>query len=202
MPAPLPAPPLCSQPPSAQTTAPRVRPPILLAVIYLAFVSLGLPDSVAGVAWPSVRAELGLPLEGLGLLNTLLLWLSALSSVGNGLLVSRLGTGLVAALSCVLTALGLFGYATAPAAWALFLSAIALGFGQGAVDSGLNLYVARHYSARHMNWLHSFWGVGASLGPLIMSSALAWLNWRWGYAILGSMQLVLAGVVGASILPG
>ena len=180
----------------------RVRPPILLLFIYLAFISLGLPDSVAGVAWPSMRAELGAPLEKLGLISGVVLWISAFSSATSGFVAQRLGTGLLTALSCLCTALGLLGYALAPSLGFVLLCALPLGLGQGAVDSGLNLYVARHYSARHMNWLHSFWGVGATLGPLIMTLALANLDWRWGYGALALLQALLGVCVGLSILPG
>lgn len=168
---------------------------ILLAVIYLAFISLGLPDGVLGVAWPSIRSELGLPLESMGLLTTSLLVMSALSSFFSSRVLKRWGTGSVTFFSGLMTGLALLGYSLAPGFPWLLLCTIPLGFGQGAVDSGLNLYVAEHYSARHMNWLHCFWGIGASAGPTIMTLALVAFHWRIGYRIVSCIQLLLAAIL-------
>lgn len=178
------------------------RPVALLCIIYLAFVSLGLPDGVLGVAWPAIRGEMGLPLESVGLLLTLLLVLSAFSSVVSGFVLRRLGTGLTTMLSGVMTGIGLLGFVFAPGFWWLALCIVPLGLGQGAVDSGLNLYVARHYSSRHMNWLHCFWGVGAAAGPVIMTTALLTTGWREGYGSIAAIQLGLAAVLWWSLRAG
>jgi fucose permease len=165
----------------------------LVPVIYLAFISLGLPDSVLGVAWPSMRIALGSPLEAAGLLAVILTSCSAISSIASGFVVKKLGTGPVVLVSTLLTALGLFGYSLSPSyAWVL-VAALPLGFGQGAIDSTLNGYVATHYSSRHMNWLHASWGVGATLGPLIMTFAIAsGGTWRLGYKAISGVQAFLA----------
>jgi len=164
----------------------------LVPVIYMAFISLGLPDSVLGVAWPSMRVALGAPLEAAGLIALILTSCSALSSVLSGAIAKRLGAGPIVLISSALTALGLFGYSLSPSyAWVL-VSALPLGFGQGAVDSTLNGYVASHYSSRHMNWLHASWGVGATVGPLIMTAAIASGGWRGGYRAISCVQAALA----------
>jgi fucose permease len=164
----------------------------LVPVIYMAFISLGLPDSVLGVAWPSMRAALGAPLEAAGLIALILTSCSAISSVLSGAITKRLGTGPIVLISSALTALGLFGYSLSPSyAWVL-VSALPLGFGQGAVDSTLNGYVASHYSSRHMNWLHASWGIGATVGPLIMTAAIASGSWRGGYRTISCVQALLA----------
>ncbi len=165
----------------------------LIPVIYLAFISLGLPDSVLGVAWPAMRLSLGAPLEAAGLIALILTSCSAVSSVASGFVSRRLGTGPVVLISSLLTALGLFGYSLSPSyAWVL-ASALPLGFGAGAVDSTLNGYVASHYSSRHMNWLHASWGIGATIGPLIMSAVIAGGGtWRRGYQAISGIQATLA----------
>ncbi len=178
------------------------RQTALLVIIYLAFISLGLPDSVLGVAWPSIRIELGIPLEGMGVITTLLLIMSAFSSIVSTRALNKFGTAGVTFFSSALTALALLGYAFSASFVWLILFAIPLGLGQGAVDSGLNRYVAEHYSARHMNWLHCFWGLGASVGPLIMTRALLAKGWRTGYSVLSTVQLCLAAVFLVSILVG
>lgn len=162
---------------------------LLLVFIYIAFVSLGLPDSILGVAWPSMRGELGIPLQGAGLIAIVLTACSAISSVSSAFVARRLGTGPVVAVSCFLSAIGLVGYSFAPSfAWVL-VAAVPLGFGQGSVDSSLNAYVASGYSSRHMNWLHASWGIGATIGPMIMTQALvSGLLWRNGYRIIASLQ--------------
>lgn len=167
--------------------------PFILIVIYLAFISLGLPDSTLGVAWPSFRLAVGAPLEAAGLVAVVLTVCSAVSSIASGHVTGRFGTGRVVAVSCALTAIGLAGYSIAPSfAWVM-VAALPLGFGQGAVDSSLNAYVAAHYTSRHMNWLHACWGVGATLGPVIMSRAIVdGGSYGIGYRIIGSIQGALA----------
>lgn len=165
---------------------------LLLATVYLAFISLGLPDSVLGVAWPGMRASLGQELASAGLITLVLTVGSALSSFVGGRVLARWGTGPVVTASGLLTGLALLGFALSPSFALLLLLAVPLGLGAGAVDARLNQFVAAHYSARHMNWLHGCWGVGATLGPLIMASALtSATGWRQGYLWIGGVQLGL-----------
>ncbi len=165
----------------------------LLALVYFAFVSLGLPDSVLGVAWPAMRTTFAQPLEAVGLVTLLLTACSAASSFASAAVLRRLGTGPVVMLSGFLTGFALLGFALAPSfAWIMLL-ALPLGFGAGSVDAGLNHFVAEHYSSRHMNWLHGCWGVGATIGPFIMGAALAGANgWQAGYRSIAIVQLALA----------
>lgn len=173
-----------------------MRYSILLIVIYLAFISLGLPDGVFGVAWPNMRIDFGMPLAAAGIITILLLSCSAFSSFISGKVLKRFGTGKVTFISCAMTGLALLGYSKAPSfAW-LVLLAIPLGLGQGAVDSGLNNYVANNYSSRHMSWLHCFWGLGATLGPFIMTKTLsADKSWRYGYSTISAIQIFLAFIL-------
>ena len=166
---------------------------LLLGLIYLAFISLGLPDSVLGVAWPAMRGEFGRSLEDAGLLTMILTTCSALSGFASGLVLSRLGTGKVVAISGFMTGLALLGFALAPSFHWIVLLVIPLGLGAGSVDAGMNHFVARHYSARHMNWLHGCWGIGATIGPVVMGAALAGrFGWQGGYAVIAVIQLLLA----------
>ena len=172
-----------------------MNPALLLGIIYLAFISLGLPDSVLGVAWPSMRGSLGQPLESAGMITLVLTVFSALSSLASGALLSRFGTGAVVAVSGLLTGFALMGFSYSPSLFAVMLLALPLGLGAGAVDAGLNHHVARHYSSRHMNWLHGCWGIGATLGPIIMGWALASAGgWTLGYRLIAGIQLVLAAL--------
>jgi fucose permease len=166
---------------------------LLLGIIYVSFISLGLPDGVMGVAWPAVRVDMGQPLAAVGVFTLVGTVCAAVSSYFAGAIVKRVGTGVVVAASCLMTALALVGYAYAPSfAWLVALS-IPMGIGAGAVDTSLNHFVAAHYSSRHMNWLHGFWGVGATLGPLIMSWSVATpAGWTLGTRTIGLMQLTLA----------
>lgn len=173
---------------------------LLLVFIYIAFVSLGLPDSILGVAWPSMRFSLGVPLEGAGLIALVLTVCSAISSVSSAAVNKRIGTGPVVAASCLLTATGLVGYSFAPSFLWILAAAVPLGFGQGGVDSSLNGYVAANYASRHMNWLHASWGIGATLGPVIMTQVLvSGLIWRDGYRIIAALQGALALLFVASL---
>lgn len=168
----------------------------LLFIIYAAFISLGLPDGVLGVAWPAMRLSLDQPLAAVGLMTLVLTVCSAASGFFSGRVVARLGTGLVVMLSGVLTGVALLGFSFAPAFGWLLLLTIPLGLGAGAVDAGLNHFVAAHYSSRHMNWLHGFWGVGATLGPVLMGMALAGTaGWASGYRTIALIQLGLAALL-------
>jgi fucose permease len=162
----------------------------LLALAYLAFVSLGLPDTVIGVAWPTIRDRFGLSQAALGAALSVGVGGYALSSVLAGRLVARLGVGRLLAASCGLVALGLVGYASAPR-WALFVPmAAVIGLGSGAIDSSLNGWAAHHVPVRHMNWLHACWSLGATAGPAMMTAVLA----RGAPYSLG--YLILAGALG------
>ncbi len=174
---------------------------LLLAVMYLAFISLGLPDTVLGVAWPAVRVKLHLPLEAAGVLAMTTTLATAFSSFASGHILSKAGTGRVVFASCVLTGFALTGYAQAPSLIWLLACALPLGLGAGAVDTGLNNFVARNYSSRHMSWLHCFWGIGASLGPAIMTISMKEHagGWQHGYMRLGVLQLGIALLLGVSL---
>ncbi|WP_206188229.1 sugar MFS transporter [Sanguibacter sp. HDW7] len=173
---------------------------LLLAIIYVAFVSLGLPDSLVGAGWPAMHGDLGVPVAAAGVLTMIIAGGTIASSLLSARLTSRFGTGLVTAASVATTAAALVGFATSDSFWMLCIWAVPYGLGAGAVDAALNNYVALHYAARHMNWLHSFWGVGASISPFIMSHALASeLGWTGAYSIVGVIQISLAVVLFASL---
>ncbi len=166
---------------------------LLLPIIYLGYISLGLPDGTFGVAWPRMHAGLGAPVGLVGTLALVGTLFSATSSFASGRIIRRFHTGPVVLISCVLTGSGLMLVAHAQSIWWLWLAVIPLGFGAGAVDTGLNGYVARHYSGRHMNWLHACWGIGASCGPFIITRAMAGSGgWRGGFSTIASVQLSLA----------
>ncbi|WP_446213781.1 MFS transporter [Micromonospora sp. IBSANI012] len=171
-------------------TPPRAS---LLLLAYLAFVSLGLPDGLIGVGWPSIRADLGVPTEAVGLVLTAGTVGYLTSSVLAGFTLARLGVGRLLAGSTVLASLALTGYASTPELALMIGCALVLGLGSGAVDSGLNAYAAGAFGPRHMTWMHACFGLGVALGPLIMTGALgAGLSWRWGYGLVAAAQLALA----------
>ena len=173
---------------------------LLLIVIYLAFISLGLPDSVLGIAWPYIRADFNKPLEAAGILTIFATVFSALSSILSGHVLIRFGTGRVTFVSCLMTATGLIGYSIAPSFLWLLPCVPLLGFGAGAIDCGLNYFVAKNYSSRHMNWLHCCWGIGATIGPIILTSFVARNGaWRSGYLTLGAIQMTLSVALFASL---
>ena len=164
----------------------------LLMMIYLSFISLGLPDSMLGSAWPAMNVSLNAPLWGAGLVQMLISFCTIISSLNSAKLIRRFGTGKLTAISVATTALALLGFSLAKNYAFLLLMAVPLGLGAGAVDAGLNNFVALHYEAKHMSWLHCFWGVGAIISPFIMSFALKNLNWNSGYRIVGFIQLAIA----------
>lgn len=165
---------------------------LLLAIIYIAFVSLGLPDSLLGAGWPVMQQSLDVPVGFAGIVTMIIASGTVLSSLASERLTRRFGAGLVTAVSVAMTAAALFGFSASGEFWMLCLWAIPYGLGAGAVDAALNNYVALHYAARHMNWLHSFWGVGASISPFIMSYAItSGLGWSGAYLIVGVIQAVL-----------
>jgi fucose permease len=166
---------------------------ILLGIVYLGFISLGLPDGTLGVAWPPLHTELNLPIGLAGTILVVATVLSGIAAFSSGRIIARFGTGPVVLVSCVLTGSALLLISHAQNLTWLLVTAVPLGFGAGAVDAGLNGYVARHYSGRHMNWLHACWGIGATCGPLIMAQALTTDGgWRSGYFAIGTAQLSLA----------
>lgn len=165
----------------------------LLVLIYIAFISLGLPDSVLGSAWPVMQAELGAPLSLAGYISMVVSAGTVVSSLASNRLITRFGVGKVTAVSVLMTAAGLLGISLVPGAWMLFLCAIPLGLGAGSVDAALNNFVALHYAARHMSWLHCFWGVGATAGPMILSLQLSHgASWRSAYGLISGIQFALA----------
>ena len=165
----------------------------LLVLIYIAFISLGLPDSVLGSAWPVMQAELGAPLSLAGYISMVVSAGTVVSSLASNRLITRFGVGRVTAVSVLMTAAGLLGISLVPGAWMLFLCAIPLGLGAGSVDAALNNFVALHYAARHMSWLHCFWGVGATAGPMILSLQLSHgASWRSAYGLISGIQFALA----------
>ncbi|MBN9175912.1 MAG: MFS transporter [Microbacterium sp.] len=173
---------------------------LLLAIIYIAFVSLGLPDSLLGAGWPVMQESLDVPVGFAGIVTMIIASGTVLSSLASERLTRRFGAGLVTAVSVAMTAAALFGFSTSGEFWMLCLWAIPYGLGAGAVDAALNNYVALHYAARHMNWLHSFWGVGASISPFIMSYAItSGLGWSGAYLIVGVTQSILTFVLLVSL---
>lgn len=166
---------------------------LLLIVIYLAYLSLGLPDGLTGVAWPEMRITFDLPLAGAGFLTIVGTIGSTIASFSSGHILKRMKTGPLVLFSCLLTGASIFLYGFSGSFWFLVLLTIPMGFGAGAVDAAMNHYVARHFTSKHMNWLHAFWGLGAFAGPLLMTFAITSLgSWRNGYHIVGVIQLVLA----------
>jgi fucose permease len=165
---------------------------LLLIIIYISFISLGLPDSLLGSAWPSIYGSLGVPLHYAGFISMIIAGGTVISSIFSEKIIKRFGTGFVTAASVLMTAAALIGFSVSHVFLALCLCAIPLGLGAGSVDAALNNYVALHYKAKHMSWLHCFWGIGASIGPIIMSLFLMHKNsWNLGYRTIGIIQIFL-----------
>jgi fucose permease len=165
----------------------------LVVLAYIAFVALGMPDGLLGVAWPSIRTSFSIPLDAIGLLLTASVAGYMTSSFLSGPVVTRMGIGRILAASCALTGTGLIGYTLVPEWWMMVLLGIVAGLGAGAIDAGLNTYVAAHFGEGLMQWLHASYGIGVTLGPIIMTIALTTLNsWRVGYRLVGGFQLALA----------
>lgn len=170
---------------------------LLLAVIYAAFISLGLPDALLGSAWPIMHAQMNVPLSYAGVVTFVIAMGTVVSSLMSDRLTLKLGAGRVTVLSVGLTALALLGFSLSTEYWMLLVFAIPYGLGAGSVDAALNNYVALHYSSRHMSWLHCMWGVGASIGPSIMGWVLTanQTAWPMGYRIVGCIQIALTLVI-------
>lgn len=172
----------------------------LLVLIYVSFISLGLPDAVLGSAWPLMSGDLSAPVWGAGLIQMTICFCTIISSLNSARLIRRFGTGKLTAFSVALTAAALLLFSLAKGYVWLLLMAIPLGLGAGAVDAALNNYVALHCKPWHMSWLHCSWGVGASVGPIILSSQLkAGMTWNRSYVIIGVMQCVLSAVLFATL---
>ena len=172
----------------------------LLMMIYLSFISLGLPDSMLGSAWPAMNVSLNAPLWGAGLVQMLISFCTILSSLNSAKLIRRFGTGKLTAISVATTALALLGFSLAKNYAFLLLMAVPLGLGAGAVDAGLNNYVALHCEAKHMSWLHCFWGVGTIIGPMILSAVLrVGGSWATGYRAVGLIQCAVSALLFATL---
>ena len=173
---------------------------LLLVIIYIAFISLGLPDSLLGAAWPVMHEDLGAPLSYAGIISMIIAFGTVVSSLQSDRLTLWLGTGKVTAISVAMTAAALLGFSASSEFWMLCLWAIPYGLGAGGVDAALNNYVALHYRSWHMSWLHCMWGVGAATGPYIMGMALEMgKGWPAGYHIIAVMQVVLTIILFASL---
>ena len=169
---------------------------LLLPLIYLSFISLGLPDALLGSAWPSMYTELSVPLSSAGLISMIIAAGTVVSSLMSERLTRRFGPGKVTAFSVGLTAVSLGGFALSGSYWQLCLLAVPYGLGAGSVDACLNNFVALHYASRHMSWLHCMWGIGASVGPHIMGRAItAGQSWHAGYGYIAVLQIVLTFVL-------
>lgn len=165
---------------------------ILLAVIYIAFISLGLPDSILGSAWPTMYKELNVPVGYAGIISMIIAGGTIVSSLFSDKVIRKFNTGIVTAVSVAMTAVALFGFCFSNSFLELCLWGIPYGLGAGSVDSALNNFVALHYKSKHMSWLHCFWGIGATLGPYIMGMVLTrGLSWNIGYGSIGAIQIVL-----------
>lgn len=172
----------------------------LLMMIYLSFISLGLPDSMLGSAWPAMNVSLNAPLWGAGLVQMLISFCTIISSLNSAKLIRRFGTGKLTAISVATTALALLGFSLAKNYAFLLLMAVPLGLGAGAVDAGLNNYVALHCEAKHMSWLHCFWGVGTIIGPMILSAVLrVGGSWATGYRAVGLIQCAVSALLFATL---
>jgi fucose permease len=165
---------------------------VLLVVIYIAFISLGLPDSILGSAWPSMYQGLNVSFSSAGIISMLIAGGTIVSSLASDRLLRKFSTGIITMVSVAMTAVALFGFSFSNSFWQLCLWSIPYGLGAGSVDAALNNFVALHYKSRHMSWLHCFWGVGATLGPYIMGLCLTnGLRWNSGYQTIGVIQVIL-----------
>ncbi len=173
---------------------------LLLAIIYMSFISLGLPDTLLGSGWPVMHIELGTPISMAGVISMIIAGGTIVSSLLSDKMTRKLGAGMVTAISVCMTAVALLGFSLSGSIWQLCLWAIPYGLGAGAVDAALNNFVAIHYAARHMSWLHCFWGIGTTISPFIMSYCLAGdLGWQMGYRIVFLIQIVLTAILFISL---
>lgn len=173
---------------------------VLLIIIYLAFISLGLPDSLLGSAWPSIYQEMNVPISYGGIISMIISGGTIVSSLFSSKIIKKLGTGWTTGISVLMTAAALLGFSVSGEYWMLCVLAIPLGLGAGSVDAALNNFVALHYKARHMSWLHCFWGIGATTGPVIISLCLKdGGDWQSGYGVISLIQFCLVACLLCSI---
>ena len=173
---------------------------LLLIIIYLSFISLGLPDALLGAAWPIMCQEFAVPVSYAGGISLIIAIGTVISSLQSDRLTKWLGAGKVTTISAVVTAVAIYGFSVSTEYWQLCLWSIPYGLGAGSVDASLNNYVAVHYASRHMSWLHCMWGVGASIGPYIMGIALTGgMGWNIGYGMIAVIQILLAGALFLSL---
>ncbi|WP_101910696.1 MFS transporter [Marasmitruncus massiliensis] len=169
---------------------------LLLGIIYLAFISLGLPDSLLGSAWPSMYEGLGVSIDSAGIISMIISVGTVISSLSSNRVIRRFGTGMVTFASVTMTAVALMGFSFSNNFVMLCVCAVPLGLGAGSVDAALNNFVALHYKAKHMSWLHCFWGIGASLGPIVLSYCLVRTqSWNAGYRVISILQFALVVVL-------
>ena len=173
---------------------------LILALTYICFISLGLPDSLLGSAWPVMQVQMSVPVSYAGIVSMIICLGTVLSSLMSSVMIRKLGIGKIISISVLMTAVALFGFSVSSQYWMLLLWAIPYGLGAGCVDSVLNNYAALHFKSNHMSWLHCSWGIGASISPYIMSFALVKLdNWNYGYLIVAVLQFVLSFLIFRSI---
>ena len=175
-------------------------PHLLLIIIYISFISLGLPDALLGSAWPVIHTQLGVEVSAAGIITATISACTVISSLFSERIIFRFGTGRVTAFSTAMTAVALLGFSVSGSLWMMCLCAIPLGLGAGSIDAGLNNYVAVNYASRHMSWLHCMWAVGAAAGPYIMGFVLAnGRGWNMGYVSVGTVQIALAVILFAAV---
>lgn len=174
---------------------------LLLILIYIAFISLGLPDSLLGSGWPEIHADMNVPVSYMGIISMVISGGTIVSSLLSDKLIRKLGTRVVTVISVFLTAVALFGFSFSDRFWMLIVFAVPYGLGAGAIDAALNNYVALHYSSKHMSWLHCFWGVGTIVSPFVMSYALSTSVWNSGYRIVGFGIQMASAYVGSTFIP-
>ncbi|AEM22708.1 major facilitator superfamily MFS 1 [Brachyspira intermedia PWS/A] len=168
---------------------------LLLAIIYLSFISLGLPDALLGSAWPTMHKELNVPISYAGIISMIISAGTIISSLQSDRLTKKFSTAKITAFSVAMTAIALFGFSITHSYLFLCVWAIPYGLGAGSVDASLNNYVALHYESKHMSWLHCMWGIGATIGPYIMGYAITNNNWNAGYRYISIMQIVLTAIL-------
>lgn len=168
---------------------------LLLALIYIAFISLGLPDSLLGAAWPTIQKGFDVPISYIGIISMIICGATICSSIISERITKKFGTKYVVVISVFMTAIALFGFSMTTNFWMLCIWAIPYGLGAGAIDAALNNYVVLHYNSRHMSWLHCFWGVGTIISPYIMSWALTHSSWNNGYRIVSFIQFAIAFIL-------
>ena len=172
---------------------------LLLAIIYLSFISLGLPDALLGSAWPSMYKEFNVPISYAGIISMIISIGTIISSLQSDRLTKKFGAGKITAFSVAATAIALIGFSITHSYWMLCIWAIPYGLGAGSVDASLNNYVALHYESKHMSWLHCMWGIGATIGPYIMGYAITNNNWNTGYRYISIIQIVLTVILFLSL---